>query len=114
MEAYMAYQFMLIVANQPSPEKEAEYNQWYNQKHVPMMFAFKGMKKAARYHLLIDNKDCSKYLSIYEFDTQADLQAFPKSPEFAAAVKDFDDKWKNGGFEAKWGASYELVQSWEK
>jgi antibiotic biosynthesis monooxygenase (ABM) superfamily enzyme len=110
----VSHQLILIVANQPSPEKEAEYNEWYNRKHVPMMFAFKGMKKATRYHLLGNDKENSRYLSIYEFDTLEDMQAFPKSPEFAAAIKDFDEQWKGGGFERKWGASYELVQTWEK
>jgi antibiotic biosynthesis monooxygenase (ABM) superfamily enzyme len=110
----MVHKFTLMVANQPGPGKEAEYNQWYNEVHVPMMFAFKGMKKAARYHLLGDSPDSSRYISIYEFDTEEDLKAFPRSAEFAAAIKDFDSKWKDGGFERKWGASYELVQSWEK
>ena len=110
----MAHQVMVIVANEPNLEKETEYNEWYNQKHVPMLLAFRGMKKAARYHLIGDNRECSKYISIYEFDTAEDLQAFPRSPEFAAAVKDFDEKWKDGGFQRKWGAGYELIQSWEK
>ncbi len=110
----MAYKFALIVANQPDPEKEEEYNRWYNERHVPMMFAFKGMKKASRYHLLGDSQECSNYLSIYEFDTKDDLHNFPQSAEFAAAVKDFDQKWQDGGFIRKWGAAYELVQSWEK
>ena len=68
------------------------------------------MKKASRYRLSGENKESSKYLAIYEFDSKEDLEAFPKSPEFAAAVKDFDEKWKDGGFERKWGASYELIK----
>jgi heme-degrading monooxygenase HmoA len=110
----MGHKIMLIAANEPIAEKEAEYNEWYNGKHIPMMFQFRGLKKASRYRLASDNKECSKYLAVYEFDSTEDLEAFLQSPEFAAAVKDFDDKWKNGGFESKWGASYELIKSWEK
>jgi heme-degrading monooxygenase HmoA len=110
----MSHKIIMIAANEPSPEKEAEYNEWYNQKHVPMMFAFKGMKKATRYHLLGENKECSRYLSVYEFDSKEDMQAFPKSAEFVAACQDFDEKWKDGGFDRKWGASYEMIQTWEK
>jgi hypothetical protein len=110
----MAYQFILIVANEPSPGGEGEYNRWYNEEHVPMMFEFKGMQKASRYHLMGDNKQCSRYLAVYEFDSKEEMAEFPKSAEFAAAVKDFDIKWKDGGFVHKWGASYELIQSWEK
>jgi hypothetical protein len=110
----MGHSVILIVANEPGAGREVEYNEWYTEKHVPMMFQFRGMKKASRYRLSGENKESSKYLAIYEFDSKEDLEAFPKSPEFAAAVKDFDEKWKDGGFERKWGASYELIKSWER
>ena len=105
---------MLVVANEPSAEKEAEYNKWYNEKHIPMMFRFKDLKKAGRYRLTGENKQCSKYLAVFEFENTEDMEAFYQSPEFAAAVKDFDEKWKDGGFIDKWGASYELIKTWEK
>jgi antibiotic biosynthesis monooxygenase (ABM) superfamily enzyme len=110
----MEHRILLIVANEPSAEREAEYNEWYTEKHIPMMFRFKGMKKASRYRLSGESKESSRYLAVYEFDNKEDLEAFPKSPEFAEAVKDFDEKWKDGGFVRKWGASYELIKSWEK
>jgi heme-degrading monooxygenase HmoA len=113
-EGKMGHSVILIVANEPSEETEAEYNEWYNEKHVPMMFRFKGMRKASRYRLAGENKECSRYLAIYEFNSKEDLEAFPKSSEFAEAVRDFDEKWKDGGFERKWGGSYELIKSWEK
>ncbi len=110
----MGHRIILIVANEPSADKEAEYNEWYTEKHIPMMFRFHGMKKASRYRLAGDNEDVSKYLAVYEFDSREDLDAFMQSPEFADAVEDFDEKWKDGGFESKWGASYELIKSWER
>jgi antibiotic biosynthesis monooxygenase (ABM) superfamily enzyme len=110
----MAHSVILIVANEPSTEREAEYNEWYNEKHIPMMFRFQGMKKASRYRLSGESEGASKYLVVYEFDSKEDLDKFPRSLEFAAAVEDFDAKWKDGGFENKWNASYELIKSWEK
>jgi hypothetical protein len=110
----MVHKFVLLVANQPSPLNEAEYNEWYNLKHIPLMFAYPGMKKAARYRRLGDNPEASPYLAVYEFDSESELQDFTHSPQFAAAVRDFDEKWRDGGFERKWGASYELIQIWEK
>ena len=105
---------ILIVANEPSPDREAEYNKWYSEKHIPMMFRYKGMKKASRYRLAGDEEGISKYLVIYEFASKEDLESFTQSPEFADAVRDFDEKWKDGGFESKWNASYEIIKSWEK
>lgn len=110
----MTHKIILIVANEPSTEREAEYNEWYSERHIPMMFRFHGMKKASRYRLAGQNKAASKYLTVYEFGSKEDLEEFFASAEFAAAVEDFDEKWKNGGFENKWNASYELIKSWEK
>ncbi len=110
----MEHRIAFIVANEPSPDREEEYNQWYNEKHVPMMFGFKGMKNAARYRLTNGSDGSSRYIAIYEFDSKEDLDAFMQSAELADAIKDFDGKWKHGGFERKWGATYELIKSWEK
>ncbi len=110
----MTNKIVLLVANEPDPQLETEYNSWYTEKHIPMMFEFPGMQKASRYHLIGDNPECSRYLAVYEFASKEEMMAFTRSAEFAAAVKDFDQKWKDGGFKAKWGASYELIQSWEK
>ena len=76
----MEHSSILIVANEPAAGREDEYNEWYTEKHVPMMFRFRGLKKASRYRLSGENKECSKYLAIYEFDSKEDLEAFPRSP----------------------------------
>ena len=110
----MGNRVILIVANEPSAGKEAEYNEWYSERHIPMMFRFQGMKRASRYRLASDSREASKYLAIYEFGSGKDLEEFTRSSEFAAAIEDFDEKWKDGGFENKWNASYKLVKSWEK
>jgi uncharacterized protein (TIGR02118 family) len=110
----MGHSIALIVANEPGPGQEDEYNRWYTGTHIPMMFKFKGLKKVSRYHRTADDKESSKYLAIYEFDSKEDLAAFSRSPEFAAAKADFDKKWQGGGFESKWAASYELIKTWEK
>lgn len=110
----MSHTVILIVANEPSAQREEEYNEWYNQKHIPMMFRYHGMKKASRYRLTGESRDASKYIAIYEFGSEQDLKEFFKSAEYAAAVEDFDEKWKAGGFENRWNDSYTLIKSWEK
>ncbi len=110
----MGHKFILLVANEPSPEVEEEYNRWYTEKHIPDMFAFKGMKKATRFRRIGDGPGTSKYMAVYEFDSEEDLKAFPKSPEMAEAIKDFEVQWKDGGFNHKYGASYEVIKTWEK
>jgi len=103
-----------IVASGSSPEKEAAFNKWYTEVHVPMLFEFKGVKQASRYQRIGENEECAKYLAIYEFESKEAQDAFPKSPEFAAAVDDFEKKREEVGFTMKWAASYELIESWER
>ena len=79
-----------------------------------MLFEFKGMKQASRYQRIGENEECAKYLAIYEFESKEALEAFPGSPEFAAAIDDFEKQREDVGFTMKWAASYELIKSWER
>ena len=56
----MGHSVILIVANEPGAGREVEYNEWYTDKHVPMMFQFRGMKKASRYRLMGRNREGSE------------------------------------------------------
>ena len=79
-----------------------------------MLFGFEGVKRASRYKLVGDNPDQAKYLAVYEFDTKEDWEAFPKSPAFADAVKDFEDRKDELGFDMKWGCTWELITTMER
>jgi uncharacterized protein (TIGR02118 family) len=103
-----------IVASESTPEKEAEFNRWYTEVHVPMLFEYKGIKRSSRYQCIDDNERSAKYLAIYEFESKDALVAFHESPEFAAAVEDFEKRKESVGFNMKWAASYELIKSWER
>lgn len=103
-----------IVASQSSPEMEDEFNRWYTDVHVPMLFRYQGVKQASRYRRIDDDDKSSKYLAIYEFESAEATEAFPASPEFAAAIEDFENKKVDIGFIMKWSASYELISAWER
>ena len=105
---------ILIVASECDPALEKEYNSWYDNIHLPMFMGYEGLKKASRYRCTGEGKDVARYLVVYEFETSEALAGFPKSEAFAAAVRDFDEKWGQGGFHHKWGASYELLKSLER
>ena len=108
---------MTIVATECSPEKEAEFNKWYNEVHVPLIFKFKGNKKVTRYRLVDtmgEDKGQVKYLACYEYESPEALDAFAKSPELAAAMAEMEETWKDGGFEIKWRAVYEPLKVWKR
>ena len=104
---------MLIVATQTTPEMEDKYNQWYNDTHIPMLLNYDGLKKASRYKILGDNKDQSKYLAFYEFESEQAMFAMNSSPEFTAAMEEMQGSWPNGGIDIIWMANYGLIKAWE-
>jgi hypothetical protein len=103
-----------IVAADCSPDIEDKFNQWYNEVHIPMLFPFKGLKKASRYQLAGENKGPVKYLAFYEFENEKALADFMTSPEFTAAAEEMKETWKDADPGIKWIAQYRTIKTWEK
>ena len=60
------------------PEHDAEFNDWYNQEHVPDMLKMPGYLNAGRYEAL---KGGPRYLAVYELESPeasetAELKAY--------------------------------------
>lgn len=103
-----------IVASESTPEKEAEYDAWYTDVHIPMLFGYKGMKQVSRYRLMGESEGAAKFLTFYEFESKEAMDGFPKSPDFAAAIEDFENKKEEVDFKLKWAAAYELTKTLER
>jgi uncharacterized protein (TIGR02118 family) len=103
-----------IVASESTPEKEKEYDDWYTNKHVPMLFEYKGMKAASRYRLKGDAEGAARYLTFYEFESEEAQKAFMDSPAFNAAIEDFEKTKDKVEIQIKWAAGYELIRAWER
>src|ERR1700749_1626086 len=68
--------YSFVVLTNPTPGKEAEYNDWYNNIHIPDVLNVKGMVGAQRFRLAdqqMGGKPQHSYLALYEIDTD-DLQ----------------------------------------
>jgi hypothetical protein len=40
---------LIAVTNPSSPDREADYNRWYDEKHLPEVLAMPGIQSARRY-----------------------------------------------------------------
>lgn len=110
-----AHKIMQIVASESTPEKENDFSKWYSEIHLPMLFDYEGVKRASRYRLIgDDDKKNAKFLAVYEFDSRADMDAFPESRAFKDAIDDFDTNHKSLGFRMRWVAAYELISELER
>ena len=57
---------LLMVYCDVPPDVEEEFNEWYNQEHIPERLSIPGVLNAARYEAL---QGGPKYLACYELDT---------------------------------------------
>ena len=105
---------ILIVASECDAAVEDDYNAWYDDVHLPMFMGFAGLKRASRFRLAGKAPGAARYLAVYEFETAAARAGFTQSQAYAAAVRDFDEKWQNGGFHGKWAAAYERLAAYER
>jgi hypothetical protein len=51
------------------PVREKEFNEWYNDQHLPDVFKTKEIKKATRYQIKDAATGEPKYLALYEIET---------------------------------------------
>jgi hypothetical protein len=93
-------QRMTIVGYEFAAASDAAVNTWYNNTHIPMLMRYKGLAKAVRYKKLGDTTDINlagmpTYLAVYYYTTQPDQAGMNASPEFAAAIQNTNETWKN-------------------
>ena len=107
--------YLWVVASKADPEKEEEYNQWYDE-HVETFFQFPGLKRVVRnkcYRPMQDPDSCPGYIVLYEFDKKEDMEAFLKSAPMEEAKRQFEEGWKGlGNF--LWSGWYEPVKVLER
>ncbi|MDD4859486.1 MAG: DUF4286 family protein [Dehalococcoidales bacterium] len=104
---------MLSAAVECPPALEDKFNKWLDEKHMPMLFKYRGMTKASRMRL-VNDKESPRYLTIFEFASHADLEDYLKSPERAAAAADKEETWKSQKYELKWLLEYQVLKTWQR
>jgi hypothetical protein len=70
--------YTFVVLTNPTPGKEAEFNEWYNKVHIPDVLNVPGFVAAQRFKLADaqfgDSERDHRYLALYEIDSD-DVQA---------------------------------------
>jgi len=84
----MATILFMVKATIPS-EKEAAFNRWYNEEHVPQVFQFPGLVSAHRYKL-VDGDDKYRYMAVYELQDEATYRRFIASDHMKTLRAEFD------------------------
>jgi uncharacterized protein (TIGR02118 family) len=80
---------LFVVKAAPPRGKEAEFNRWYNDEHVPDVLKYPGVVSARRYKA-ISGEGKFEYMAVYEIKDEATYRAFIASDHMKALVADYD------------------------
>ena len=101
---------LIMNAQDCLPEKEEEFNKWYNE-HASALFEFKGLKSVARYKRIGEDENTPKYVAIYSFNNQQDYEQYMASPEREAGMKVLG---RPEGVTVKFRGVFELIKEWKR
>lgn len=80
---------LFVVRATIAKEREADFNRWYDQEHVPQVLRFNGAVGARRYKKIMGD-DQWEYMAVYEFATEAVFQQFLKSDALNDLRSEYD------------------------
>jgi antibiotic biosynthesis monooxygenase (ABM) superfamily enzyme len=87
-------------------DKEAAFNRWYNEEHVPQVLQFPGLVSARRYKAL-EGEDKFQYMAVYEVQDEATYRALMASTHMKALRAEYD-----GHFPMSERARFAYTQVW--
>lgn len=80
---------LFVVRASIAKEREAAFNAWYDQEHVPQVLRYPGTISGKRYRRLAGD-DRFEYMAIYEFESEAILQQFLQSEALKELRAEYD------------------------
>jgi len=109
---------LYLVGTDPQPDKEQQFNQWYDTIHMPMLFNSKFLDAATRYKLNpIANPAklaSPKYMAILEFKDVNAFNQYRSGGDVKAARLDEHETFNNHPFDKSLLAVYEQLKAWHK
>ena len=98
---------MLSVRATVEPGREAEFDRWYDNEHVPdAVRMLPGCIGAARYKVVLGDGS-HQYMALYAFESAAKLAAALSGPEIRELIKIYDRDI--GAFSTRVRTTYERV-----
>ncbi len=70
----MARWLLAVETNCNDPMREKEFNDWYENTHLPDVLSVPGIVRASRYESGNPAEERGKFLALYEIETENELQ----------------------------------------
>ena len=94
---------LFVVRATIAKDREAAFNRWYNEVHLPQVLRYNGAVSGRRYRKLT-GEDKYDYMAVYEFASEEVLQRFLQSDALKELRAEYD---KHFG-----AVSERIAQSW--
>lgn len=107
--------FLEIVGSYPKPDKDKAYLDYYTS-HLDKLFEYGGIREIDYVHLFMPQAQDGKnhdYVTVYDFETEAAMNAFYQAPVFTGTKKD----WEENGLpvtDVQFAGCYESVIKLER
>jgi antibiotic biosynthesis monooxygenase (ABM) superfamily enzyme len=102
----------LAVRATVTPEREDEFNRWYNAEHVPDAVNMLSSCLGASRYKVVDGDGSHQYIALYAFRSAAELEAAIRSAEMKELIRRYDKAI--GSFSTRTRTTYTRVFQLEK
>ncbi|MBN1188299.1 MAG: EthD family reductase [Dehalococcoidales bacterium] len=86
-------QLLSIIETECQSKDAEEFNRWYNDVHIPMLLKSPGVSGVSRFEIAVEAGQPPRFMAVYKFNSEKDIEEFQKSPQTSEAIKDFNDNW---------------------
>jgi uncharacterized protein DUF4286 len=80
---------LFVVKATITKERDAAFNRWYNEEHVPQVLQFPGAVSARRYRAIL-GEDRYQYMAVYEVQDEATFQRLMDSDHMKTLRAEYD------------------------
>jgi antibiotic biosynthesis monooxygenase (ABM) superfamily enzyme len=80
---------LFVVRATITADREAAFNTWYNEEHLPQVLRYNGAISGRRYRSVV-GEERYQYMAIYEFASEEVLHQFLKSDALKALRAEYD------------------------
>jgi antibiotic biosynthesis monooxygenase (ABM) superfamily enzyme len=80
---------LYVVRATITAEREAAFNKWYNEEHLPQLLRYNGAVSGRRYRKDV-GEDRYQYMAVYEFASEEVLQRFLASEALKDLRAEYD------------------------
>jgi antibiotic biosynthesis monooxygenase (ABM) superfamily enzyme len=80
---------LFVVRATIAKDREAAFNKWYNEEHVPQVLRYNGAVSARRYRKVV-GEDQYEYMAMYEFASEDVLRTFLQSDALKELRAEYD------------------------